>query len=801
MDPKEYAIYAKHPYVRKMLDTISGAEGSPRYDTAFGGGTIPGLEVHPGTRHEFTQTDGKKNVTTAAGRYQFIKPTWEEAQKKLGLPDFGPESQDMAAVYLLQKNGALPAVLAGDFDTAIQRSGKTWASLPSSPYAQPKRSEGFIKNLLNQAAEAAFPAAQAGTLPNEGGQQVATNTMADKVAKARAAGYSDDEISAFVTEQPTFQAKIKKAREAGYSDDEISQFLGVPITAAPSASVAPAVAPEMAPIESMKATAPMPLNQDNVHQRTAAEAAAQQQFAQQQAAQGGGVAGGLAMGVRDPIDAAAQGLRRMVPESIGNAVDAFGNRLADAGLPVARSNGVAGIDAGINQVNQRYEAARKAAGRDGIDFARIGGNVVGAAPLIAATPAVAGLSLPARIGVGAVQGGAMGAMNPVLGEKAQADFADEKLGQVGLGAAFGGVTPIVASGLSRLVSPIASRAGSPQQLLAREGVQLTPGQALGGLAMKAEDKLMSVPIVGGFVNKARDRSVEQLNRAVYNRVLAPIGQKTTLTGREAIDDVSLRIGQAYDDVLSKVKFAPDSKFTNDIAKLRAMGKSLPARESATLNSIIDREIMAPLSVGKAIDGEAFKAVESQLGNQASALLSTTDYYQRQVGNAILEAQKALRAGLLRTNKPVAKRLTAVNRSFSELTRLQRAGASSGAAEGVFTPAQLASAVRAADKTVRKNAYARGKAPMQDLSDAAKTVMSQQVPDSGTAGRIMGAVGLGGLMTNPLLTIGSGLGASLPYMPGLDKVTVKAILNRPQGAEALARQIQNIPPGLLGILAQ
>jgi hypothetical protein len=106
------------------------------------------LDDHPRTRAGFTQTDGKKNTTSAAGRYQFLQDTWDDVAGKLKLPDFGPESQDLAAVELLNRAGALQAVLSGDFDTAVQKSGATWASLPSSPYPQRKRSMDFIRSQL-----------------------------------------------------------------------------------------------------------------------------------------------------------------------------------------------------------------------------------------------------------------------------------------------------------------------------------------------------------------------------------------------------------------------------------------------------------------------------------------------------------------------------------------------------------------------------------------------------------------------------------------------------------------------------
>lgn len=150
--------------------TYKGAEGNP-YATAFGGGTIADLSQHPKKLHSFTQTDGKANKTSAAGAYQFLGSTWDDVAGKLALPDFSPQSQDLAALELMRRNGSLPDVLAGKFDQAVKKDGKTWASLPSSPYAQPRRSPGFIEQALNTA----LPGAHAGTLPPAGAGSHAGN--------------------------------------------------------------------------------------------------------------------------------------------------------------------------------------------------------------------------------------------------------------------------------------------------------------------------------------------------------------------------------------------------------------------------------------------------------------------------------------------------------------------------------------------------------------------------------------------------------------------------------------------------
>ncbi|HEN3281722.1 TPA: glycoside hydrolase family 104 protein [Yersinia enterocolitica] len=133
------------PNVRQYLDVLSNAEGTASYansgyNTMFGGDQFYDNSDHPRQLKDFTQTDGTKNKTSAAGRYQFTSSSWDDAAKALNLTDFSPRSQDLAALFLIQRAGQLENVTNGNFADATSGLGGVWASLPSSNYAQPKRS-------------------------------------------------------------------------------------------------------------------------------------------------------------------------------------------------------------------------------------------------------------------------------------------------------------------------------------------------------------------------------------------------------------------------------------------------------------------------------------------------------------------------------------------------------------------------------------------------------------------------------------------------------------------------------------
>lgn len=83
-------------------------------------------------------------VSSAAGAYQIIKGTWLNVKNALGLPDFGPASQDAAAVELINRRGALADVRAGRFTDAVHKCRNEWASLPGNSYGQGAKPLGTL---------------------------------------------------------------------------------------------------------------------------------------------------------------------------------------------------------------------------------------------------------------------------------------------------------------------------------------------------------------------------------------------------------------------------------------------------------------------------------------------------------------------------------------------------------------------------------------------------------------------------------------------------------------------------------
>jgi lysozyme len=133
----------RDPQLKAFRDVIAYSEGTDKpsvqlshnhgYDVIVGGSLFTDYSHHP---RKLVKLPRYNISSTAAGRYQFIWPTWKALAQRLHLQDFSPVSQDAGCDELLRECGAAPMLDQGKFDDACYRANKIWASLPGSPYGQ-----------------------------------------------------------------------------------------------------------------------------------------------------------------------------------------------------------------------------------------------------------------------------------------------------------------------------------------------------------------------------------------------------------------------------------------------------------------------------------------------------------------------------------------------------------------------------------------------------------------------------------------------------------------------------------------
>ena len=200
-DPLAYPIDAK---TQKFLDFIGNSEGAD-YNTIVGGGKFNSYSQHPNVVGLRTA----EGPSTAAGKYQILNSTYKDVAPKIGVNDFSPESQDRIALELIKRAGALEDVQSGNYQNAIKKLGGTWASLPSSQYSQPKRSQAWVEKALDMVVPNA-QAAQGGSWMND---PVVGEEAPKAAPKADKGGWMNDPVVGEAAPQPAPKATVPAPKQ------------------------------------------------------------------------------------------------------------------------------------------------------------------------------------------------------------------------------------------------------------------------------------------------------------------------------------------------------------------------------------------------------------------------------------------------------------------------------------------------------------------------------------------------------------------------------------------------------------
>lgn len=422
-----------------------------------------------------------------------------------------------------------------------------------------------------------------------------------------------------------------------------------------------------------------------------------------------------------------------------------------------------------------------------------------------------GLAMPAAAfvkpvtrGAGIVTDIALGTGMGALTGAGMAENTGDIAGQAILGGLFGGGGAGLVSGAGRMLAPnIRPEAAA----LREQGIPLTPGSAFGGRIQQMEQAAESLPIIGRVVSGAREQQYEKFNTAAYNKVLRSINPDLkvpdNLIGRDAYKFVEDAVQLKYNSIVPNVRiqFTPRVESSFEAIKNRYSGSKLPPKLKEEFAMYVDG-LKSDFNANQVLSGNRAQAIKQDLGNTANAY-STAQGSERLLADAYRDLQ-GLYMGLMKNQNPkYAKELTKADTAFKDFVRVQTAMAKTRGDEGIFTPAQLEAAVRQSDKSTRKGAFARGAAPMQDLSGTATSVLGSKVPDSGTAARGMtGALLTGGASyVDPVAGALTGL-LTLPYY----KLGEKAMFSpRSQSfSEAVQKARAAAPfavPGLLGLTQQ
>lgn len=505
-----------------------------------------------------------------------------------------------------------------------------------------------------------------------------------------------------------------------------------------------------------------------------------------------GVGERIAYGAGDIARGATQYLaetgRLLPPEqtSVGRVLRRNPNLRAamERGAETAPFPTAEGARPALRELEEAYQARRAASGDTGFDWARMAGGIIPAAVATAAFRA------PVTFSGAAAQGGALGAaqgaLAPAIGEP---DMPERRRGAL-YGAGFG----MVGGGGSQILGrAIAPNVDPNVRILSDAGVRLTPGQAFGGGARTAEERLSGVPFIGGPIQAAQQRGIESFNTAVANRVLAPLGAAVPdniPVGRALVEHVSDTVGNAYKEIASGVTpFRLDRQFATDISN--AAKEFLTSDTRKELAQVLQRDVLSRIqNFGNSIDGDTYLAITETLGRNAREYSSSLVKKERELGRAFGALRESFDDLLTRTNPDLADQVSAARRAYRSLVPMQ--AAANAAEGGVFTPAQFASAVRGADTSVRGAAFARGQANMQDLADAGVLAMGPAPGAAGAVDRLAvgalgGAAATGGIPVDQIIAA-TLVGGGTYSRPVADALVKALTAQRPPAVQAMADTI-------------
>lgn len=448
-------------------------------------------------------------------------------------------------------------------------------------------------------------------------------------------------------------------------------------------------------------------------------------------------------GVKDPVYGVGQIMDKVLVDPIRQAISPGATNMTDV----------------IRAREAEYQAP------EGVDWARIGGNV--ANPMTLLGPGKGKSVLTRTLAGRAATGGAVqGTLAP---STAVDDYWQDKLRGAALGGAVGGVAGKAATGLTP----------SPQaRALMDMGIQPSVGQSVPGLNALEQKASSMFP---GSVGAARGRAMQEWQEQIIQR---------TVPGARTLDEANDIASGMYKEVVPHLK--PNPQAFQLVGQARTLGLQNP--ELTPVNQQVFEKLIADrFAKYGTMSGEGIKALDSDLGALIRKYGKSTDVSHHALADSLRGVQDALRQSMEVGLPPdLQGKMVAANKAWRELIPVNKAASSR--ADQAVTP-------RALQKALARQAgtdVTRMKA--DPLVDNAVDVFGSTVPDSGTAGRLLvpGAIGAGATGYLPhMLAAGvvARTGATRPVQAALlGNTALQQVLGQqsPAFTRALAAALRGTP---------
>jgi muramidase (phage lysozyme) len=143
MTPEEMLKLARMRAMLRLIrsDENNGASDDKAYHARYGNRdpmSDKDMINYVPKDEKFINKKGKLEHHTTAGAYEILKETWQEVSRVLGIKDFTPANQDIAAIHLINKDDAARDIEAGNLAEAIRKLNYGLPSLPGGSQSHTK---------------------------------------------------------------------------------------------------------------------------------------------------------------------------------------------------------------------------------------------------------------------------------------------------------------------------------------------------------------------------------------------------------------------------------------------------------------------------------------------------------------------------------------------------------------------------------------------------------------------------------------------------------------------------------------
>lgn len=369
--------------------------------------------------------------------------------------------------------------------------------------------------------------------------------------------------------------------------------------------------------------------------------------------------------------------------------------------------------------------------------------------------------------------------------------------------------------LPKAMSKLANGVGRTEaaQRMIDEGIYPTLGGMKGGVVKSLEDKALSIPLFGDAIAMGRKNAINQFNDAALRRGGIP-EEAVNQIGHDGFSQLDDYFNKQFGDALGGVRFdMTDPRIQQAIDRaLQQRGAQADtidavngffrgqyAQRGINPNPAPGNSLMNSAPVPTLSTGQDFHNLLRDIRTRSQALRKSSNIAEQDAGYVLRGMYDDIQgiAGKQGYSDPGAlDAFNKVRQQYAAVAPAYRAGQLNTVATqqgGIFSPKQYANANANNMKAMGQVSQLRqGQGYNQQFADDAVKTLGNNYPDSGTAGRMLLGLEVGGSALMP-----SSLVASVPALAavaGLNtQIGRKALAGATAPQKALSKALENYTP--------